>query len=262
MNWLFYVILGFIILSVFLGGRRGFFKTAISMLFMILVLVLSSLLNPYVGRFMRENTPVYETIRARTEEVMMSHFEKEVAEELTEEEKGKLAELGISEDMIKAEMKKHDVPKDMQTQILEKLPLPNIFRESIIHNNKVGIYELLGVEKFADYVASYIAYSITNGIAFLLSFVLAIIIIKVVLYAINILTSIPGVSFLNSVGGMLLGGAQAILWVWVFFIVVTVLCSTAFGRTLMDAIEGDMLLNYLYEKNVFLPVIMQIMGRN
>ena len=255
MNWLFYVILGFIIFSVFWGGRRGFFKTAISMVFMILVLVLSSLLNPYVGKFMRENTPVYETIRTRTEVVMMSYFEEEVNETLTEEEREKLAELGISEERIREEMKKRDVPKSMQTQVLENLPLPNMFKQSMINNNETGVYELLGVDKFVDYIASYIAYSITNGIAFLLSFVLAIIIIKIVLYAINILTSIPGVSFLNSVGGMVLGGVQAILWVWVFFIIVTVLCNTTFGQSVMSAIEEDMFLNYLYEKNVILSVI-------
>ena len=143
----------------------------------------------------------------------------------------------------------------LQNSILDNLPMPEAVKQSLADNNKTDVYELLGVDRFVDYISSYIAYSITNGIAFLLSFTLAIIVVKVALYAINILTAIPGIGFVNSVGGMLLGGISAILWIWVLFIVITVLCNTAVGRILMEAIEGDFVLNFLYDKNVFLRVL-------
>jgi len=254
MSWLFFIIIGFIGFNVFIGGRKGFFKTAISMLFLVLVLILASLLNPYVAQFLRENTPVYETVRNKTEEAMTSYLIKEAEDKFTEEDKAKMEMAGISPKEILGQ----EIPEDMQATILENLPLPNIFKQNIINNNKIDIYELLGVDKFIDYVASYVAYSITNGIAFLLSFTLAIVIIKVTLYAINILTALPGISLVNSLGGMLLGGAQAILWIWVFFIVVTVICNTSFGNVLMNEIENDMFLSFMYEKNVFLPVVMKI----
>ena len=240
MNWLFYVILGFILMSIFVGARKGFFKMAISMVFLILVLILASLLNPYVAKFLREKTSVYETINEKSKAVVMSYLEKD---ELSQD------------DMAEA-----DISSTMQNSILESLPLPQTFKNNLISNNKTDIYELLGVNKFVDYLASYVAYSVTNGIAFLLSFALAIILIRVIMYAINILTSLPGIGFINSVGGMVLGGAQAILWIWVFFVVVTVLYNTTFGETLMSAIEGDAFLSFLYDKNVFLPVVMRVFG--
>jgi len=240
MNWLFYVILGFILMSIFVGARKGFFKMAISMVFLILVLILASLLNPYVAKFLREKTSVYETINEKSKAVVMSYLEKD---ELPQD------------DMAEA-----DISSAMQNSILESLPLPQTFKNNLISNNKTDIYELLGVNKFVDYLASYVAYSVTNGIAFLLSFALAIILIRVIMYAINILTSLPGIGFINSVGGMVLGGAQAILWIWVFFVVVTVLYNTTFGETLMSAIEGDAFLSFLYDKNVFLPVVMRVFG--
>lgn len=258
MNWLFFVILGFIVFNMFIGAKKGFLKTAISMVFLVLVLVLASLLNPYVSKFMREETPIYESVRAKCEDIMIGYIKKEAKSSLGEEEKAALAAQGITEEMIAEQMKVVDVPEDMQKNLLSGLPLPEAIRRNLIYNNRVDVYELLGVDKFVDYVASYIAYSITNGIAFLLSFTLAIIIVKVALYAINILTAIPGISFLNAAGGMLLGGAAAVLWVWVFFIVVTVLCNTAIGKILMDAIENDFLLSLLYDKNVLLPVVMRV----
>lgn len=256
MNWLFFVILGFIVFNMFMGARKGFFKTAISMVFLVLVLVLASLLNPYVAKFLREDTPIYESIRSKSEDVMNSYIRKEAEDTLSEEEKAALAAQGISEEMIAANVKEADVPADMQKTLLNDLPLPEPIRRNLIHNNRIDVYELLGVDKFVDYISSYIAYSITNGIAFLLSFTLAIIIVKVALYAINILTAIPGINFINAAGGMLLGTASAILWVWVFFLVVTVLCNTAVGTVLMAAVEDDFLLSFLYDKNVFLPIIL------
>lgn len=258
MNWLFWVIVAFIVLNVFIGGRKGFFKTAISMVFLVLVLVLASLLNPYVSKFLREDTPVYQSVHSKCEDVLFSYLEKEAKDKISEEDKAALIAQGISEEEIEAQIKKADVPADMQKPALQTLPLPEAIRRNLIYNNRADVYELLGVNKFVDYVSSYAAYSITNGIAFLLSFTLAIIIVKVALYAINILTAIPGISFVNAVGGMLLGGVCAILWVWVFFLVVTVLCNTAVGKVLMAAIEGDILLSFLYDKNIFLPVIMSI----
>ena len=244
----------------FIGGRKGFFKTAVSMVFLILVLILSSLLNPYVAKFLREDTPVYEGVRAKCEDVMLGYFKAEAKNSISEEEKEALIAQGVTPEMIEEQMKAADVPADMQKSILDELPLPEVVRRNLIYNNRVDVYELLGVNKFVDYVSSYAAYSIINGIAFLLSFTLAIIIVKVALYAINILTAIPGISFLNAVGGMILGGANAILWVWVFFLVVTVLCNTAVGKVLMEAIENDIILSFLYNKNVFLPIILGVFG--
>ena len=250
MNWLFLIIVAFTFVSMFFGWRKGFFKTAISMVFLVLVLILSSLLNPYVAKFLRESTPVYESVRTRSEKVMRNYIEKDTDEvEVIGDDE---TEASVTED--------ENVPEDTQNNILESLPLPAAFKNNIIKNNTENVYDLLGADKFIDYLARYVAYSITNGIAFLLSFTIAIVLIKVALYAINILTSLPGISLINSVGGLLLGGAQAILWIWVFFVVVTVLCNTAFGRTMMSAIEGNVLLSYLYDKNVFLPVIMGIFG--
>ena len=53
MNWLFWVLLVFTVLSVIRGGRKGFVRTAVSMVSLILVMVIAAWVNPYVGRFLR-----------------------------------------------------------------------------------------------------------------------------------------------------------------------------------------------------------------
>lgn len=235
MNWLFYVLLIFVAACMVMGARRGFFRTAVSMVFMILVLLVTSWINPYVGKFLRENTPIYETIQSQSQKVISNYIEKEDEES------------------------KVDIPVIRQVALLEDAPLPKALRQHLLQNNNAEIYKLLGVNKFVDYMASYVAYGITNGIGFLLSYALATIIIKIILYVIDILTAIPGISFINTVGGLLLGAVQGILWIWIFFVIVTVLCNTPVGQVLMKAIEENLILSYLYDKNLLLRVIMGIM---
>ena len=79
-------------------------------------------------------------------------------------------------------------------------------------------------------------------------FLIAILIIKVILYAVDILTGLPVINFVNAVGGMLLGIVQALLWIWIFFIVITVLCNTLPGQIVMEQIDSSEILKTLYDK--------------
>lgn len=243
MNWLFYILLVFVAVCMMLGAKKGFVKTAVSMVFMILVMVGTSWLNPYVGKFLREKTPVYTVIQKQCEEVVEGYIDKKVEDENP---------FG--------DETPQEFSSNYQEELLEEAPLPEAMRQYLLDNNNSDIYEILGVNAFADYIANYIAYGITNGIAYLLSFALAIIIIKVILYALNILTALPGVGLINTLGGLILGCVQGILWIWVFFVIITVLCNTWIGKELLGAIEDSAILSYLYDKNQLLKVIMAIVS--
>ena len=63
MNWLLLVILIVIILSAAAGYRRGFVRTVLSMVFLILVMVVSGWISPYISDALKEHTQITETIR-------------------------------------------------------------------------------------------------------------------------------------------------------------------------------------------------------
>lgn len=239
MNWLFWVMLIFTVSSVIRGGRKGFARTAISMVSLILVMLIAAWINPYAGRFLKESTPVYQFVADRCETLIL----EQETEELPENE---------GEDAQK------ELPLSEQLELIEDMPLPMTLKEALKENNNSEIYNALGVEYFSDYAASYIANCITNGIGYILSFIIAVIIIKVILYAIDILTELPGISFINAVGGMLLGAVQALLWIWVFFILATILCNTPAGQVVMDQISGNEILKILYEENLLMNVILEV----
>ena len=47
---------------------------------------------------------------------------------------------------------------------------------------------------------------------------------------------------------MLLGIVQSVLWIWVIFLIITMVSNTEVGAVLMHQIESDIVLHYLYEK--------------
>lgn len=230
MNWLFWVLLIILAIFVIQGFRKGMVRTAVSMVFFIVVTVITSWLNPYVGDFVREKTDWQEEIQQSCKEIFFQELEEQ-------------AEISVSS----------------QLEFIEELPLPESMKEKLMENNNAEIYRQLAVENFADYLSGYVAYGIINGIAFVISFVLTIIIAKMILYALDILTELPVVGTLNRLGGMLIGLVQGILWIWVAFLVITLLCNTDVGAYLMELIKSDPVLGWIYDRNYLMQIIMRIL---
>lgn len=65
MSWLFWILLVLFALFVIQGARRGLVRTAVSMVFFILVIVAVSWLNPYVSDFIRQKTNWQEQIQGK-----------------------------------------------------------------------------------------------------------------------------------------------------------------------------------------------------
>lgn len=236
MNWLFWILLIFGALSALRGAQKGFMKTAVSMFAMIFVLAVVSWVNPYVGDFLREGTPVYGIVENKCDKIIVDYIN----------------DIGIYPE------EREEIPLEMQISVIEHIPLPNSVKQVLLENNNSEIYQTFEIEYFVEYLSAYLSYCITNGIGFIVSFVIAIVLIKMILYAIDLLTEIPGVSFCNVVAGMALGLMQAILWIWVLFLIITVIYQSQIGMILVRQINESDILSLLYENNLLLNVILAV----
>lgn len=229
MSWLFWILL--IVLTVFAiqGFRKGMVRTAISMVFFIIVIGVTSWLNPYVGDFIREKTSWQEEIQQGCWEILIQKIEKQM-----------------------------EVSIGSEQELIDGLPLPKTMKEKLAENNNTEGYSQMAADSFADYLAGYLAYAIINGIAFVISFVLTILIAKMILYAVDILTELPVVGSLNRLGGIVIGIVQGILWIWIFFLIITLLCGTEIGGYLMNTIREDPVLIWIYDRNYLMMIIMRV----
>lgn len=232
MNWLFLGLLAFCVLEVIRGARKGFVRMAVSMVFMILVFVLSSVLNPYVSSFIKNNTDIY---RAFTESC------SDMIEERLEENGEELS-------------------LNMQVQIIDELPLPKTVKDGLMKNNTQETYRKLAAEKFADYIAAYVGNLLLCAAAFLISFLLALLFLQIFLHMTDILTALPVISQINYAGGALLGFVWAMIWIGLFFILAALLSQTEFGHMVQAAMQESAVVRWFYDHNILWLLIEVFLG--
>ena len=231
-TWLGIAAAAFVAFSCYMGFKRGFVREVVSMLCVVLSMAVVWFINPYVNEFICENTPVYETIKENCREMVESQ-EKEKEE-------------------------KHP-DREQQNGILESLNLPGFLVDDLETNNTAEMYRYLAVETFADYVSGYLARVAVNGISFVISFILATVLIRMVTWALNLIAALPVIKGANKLAGGALGAAKAVIFIWVAFLVLTILCNTEIGKAGLEMVEKDSILSWLYEKDIFIEIFMNIL---
>ena len=151
------------------------------------------------------------------------------------------------------------VSREEQGKLIDSLPLPKMLKEDMKEKNTAGTYRDLEVKNFSDYIAKYLAELLLNGISFLASFLLATIILRVIAFALDLFANLPVIRGVNKLAGAALGAIEGVALVWLIMAVLTVLCSTAAGKTALEMIRKDTFLDYMYGQNLFLKFFTEVL---
>ncbi|MBP3544596.1 MAG: CvpA family protein [Lachnospiraceae bacterium] len=228
-NLLLIGVLVFLALCVVNGYRKGFLKIALSMAALAATIVIVAILNPYVSKFLMENTGLYETLHESTTEFVMEIFETQV-----------------------------DIPINTRTDevfAIDHLTLPKAIREQLIEDNNSVVYEALGVSEFEEYLSGYLACMILNAISFIGTLIIAGFLVKVVFVMADIIEKVPGIKGMNKLAGMLLGFLQGIVIIWIGCLVVTAFGATKTGQEILAMIQDSVLLSFIYNNNCLLLLV-------
>lgn len=181
-----------------------------------------------------------------------------------------LAEYGISKNVlaglgaegsagIEEALEHADIPKDLQIEAIEMAELPEVFKSLLSDNNNDVIYEKLGVKTFAEYVGEFLSKLIIHIVAFLCTFLLVTIVLRAIIFALDIVSELPVLGFFNRLAGGVVGAAGGLIIIWLFFVVITLLYVTAFGREIYQVIQENAILNMLYENNPLMKLATNFM---
>ncbi len=144
-----------------------------------------------------------------------------------------------------------------QTELIENLPLPEFLQDILLdYNNEEG-YQGLGVSTFQDYLVGFIATGILNVAAFLVSVLIVHLLLWLSISALSILTNLPVIRVVNRVAGLALGLLQALLVLWLAFLILSLVSGTGIGMQLMKMVESSKWLNWLYQSNLFLEIVLR-----
>ena len=232
-TWLGIAVLALIAAACIMGFRKGFVKEIVSVFFMLISFLLVWAVNPYVNTFVKEYTPVYDTIQDKCQTM--------VSEQIGN---------------------KKTLDKEEQNQVMENMELPDLLKNALVENNTAETYRYLAVSTFTEYISDSLAVVAVNGISFLISFVLSAAVIKLLGFILNVLTKLPVINGINKIAGAAVGGIKCIIFIWIAFLVLTLLCNTTLGQQGMALIQQDAFLNFLYSQNVFVKVFMSVFYGN
>ena len=225
LTWFGIVILLILILFIWMGYRRGFIREIVSFFFVFLSLSLAWAINPYINDFLISETPVYSTIQ----ETCTDFVQKQSSD-------------------LENEM-------ESSSQFIDGLNLPEILRKNIEKNNNTENYAELSVNTLTEYVSGYLARTIVNGLSYVLAYILATIGIRIVVYILNLIAGLPILKTANKLTGGLVGFVKGLVFIWILFLILTVLCSTEIGKTSLELIEKDSLLSVIYQYD---PLILSL----
>lgn len=152
-----------------------------------------------------------------------------------------------------------EIPKDLQVQAIEMADLPDIFKSLLSENNNDEIYKQLGVETFAQYVGEFLAKLIIHIVAFLGTFLLVSLIVRAIVFALDIVSELPVLGFVNRLAGGVVGIVGAVIIVWILFIIITLLYITSIGQEMYQTIQNNSILAMLYEYNPLMKMAINFM---
>jgi ABC-type multidrug transport system fused ATPase/permease subunit len=216
MNWLLIIVIGIIILNAWIGRKVGLIKIVFSLFSFIIALILTLWISPTINGMLKNNETFYVKASEKVEDML---FKEQV--ETTDED-----------DMI------------------EGLPLPKSIKESLKENKAKQ------ESNIKSYITEHVTGIVINALAFVLTFIIVFIGLWAVSIALNIISKLPILKQLNKLAGLLVGGLQGVIIVWILFILLTVFSGTELGKSAFVQIKDSMILSYIYDKNFLLNIVM------
>ncbi|MDD6405497.1 MAG: CvpA family protein [Clostridiales bacterium] len=234
MNLLVLSCIALALLCSLIGYKRGLIKSAVSAIGLLGAIVLANVLNPYINTFIVQHTGIRQEVKSRIETGIG----------LTENDKT----LSVYE----------------EEDYLEHLQLPELVKNYIRSNDKKiaanETNESLHARDYVSYIINYMTDMVVRGITFGLTLIIIGLILIIALSLSEILSCIPILSGLDKAGGVVFGLAQALIIIWICMIVTTLFSAFKWALGCMNMIEESAILRYVYDKNIFLKLVVDILG--
>jgi len=223
MNYVLIIVLAILVIGAVIGWKKGFLDMLFGAVSMTIALILAVLIGPKLGAFIQENTGMTDKLSVKVSQTL------------------NLEDLAI------------EVPEP--DAFIENLNLPVVVKEKITSaefEEKLNLDKMAedASRKMAEVVASFLAKMIITALCFVIVFVIALILLFLLNKILDVVVKLPLLKQANQLAGLALGAFQAVLIIWLFFAVVTIISGTEFGQSVFGYINSSKLLSFLYKNNI------------
>ncbi len=226
MNWLLIAAAVWMIGFAYYGYKKGIVRIIFSFGSLIVALVLSAVLAPYINTVIRENTGIYEAVQAKCEEFLAQN-------ETAEEGPSGLESGQLSENMVQEILNRQEIPQSLKNSI-EKM-VPDMDGQMVSARAAV-----------ADGIAG----TVVSSISYMITFLVIRVVLWIILHALDVVSKLPIIHKLNQTAGLLFGLLEGLALIWIFFLIVTCVLQTSFGQSCMKMIAESQVLSFLFDHNI------------
>ena len=229
-QWLPIAVGVFLVSMMLYGHYRGFLRQCVSVGALIITIMAVRYATPYVTGFLQENTQIRQSV----------------------------AQMMVQATGIDGLQEEQEDMPALQRIAIENLKLPQSMKDALIENNNSEVYQLLGVDRFIEYVSTYLAGMLINAIVSVLMFLATFILIQLLVRWLDLIARLPILSGMNKIAGALLGGVQGLIFLWILCLVLTACSGTSWGMTLIHQVEASKWLSFLYEHNFLNAIVLSV----
>ncbi|OGO85712.1 MAG: hypothetical protein A2Y22_04650 [Clostridiales bacterium GWD2_32_59] len=232
MNWADVAVILIIVASCMIEYKRGFVKSIFKTFSFIVSIFVSWTLHPYVTEFLK-NSFVYEWVKG-----------------------------GVRESIFKQSTSGEIVSKEQQTEIIDKLNMPDFFKDLIKNNESIKGNELLNFLDFKESVVNFVTNFCIGILAIILVILVTMVILRVASTSLDLVSKIPVIKEINEMFGFLLGLIIGVIEVWLSYIVIIFIFSTNSKMSFVfTEINNSVVAKLLYENNLLNYIIAGIFGK-
>ena len=225
-HWLEIITALYLIGMILYGHHKGFIRLAVSATALLITIFAVKYAQPFVIDWLKYDTDIYETMKE-------SMVENIGIDEILEE-------MGLGE----------TTRKEDEWMIIEELPIPDQMKDLLVENNNIEVYKMMGVEFFRDYVGGYLADMILKAAVFVVLFLVVYLALQILMVWLDLIAKLPILSGINKIAGAILGGVQAMLFIWIACLILTIFSRTELGSAALSQISASPWLSWIYDHNM------------
>lgn len=224
-NWLFAVVVALFAILIINGYSKGFLRIVVSFMGTIVVMIAVIVISPRVSGYILNNTDIYEHTRQKVVDVFLDKM---------------YSDSGNTVDTSDA---------------LNDLNIPDILKNDFIEKNASEMYQALLKTLFDEYISGYIARLIIKAGSFVGVYLLLTIALWILAKSTDIIGRIPVIKGFNKFLGLLVGGVEALIIVWISFFVIIMFLGNELGGKLLSSVQSSVFLTFLFNNNVLFRFI-------
>lgn len=230
------IILGFIIISGFIGYKKGLASIAINIIGIILALVLAFALKGSVASFILEKTSISSSLKTTISDGINSAIKNKIG---SSEEESKTEPL----DNVTGETQ--EAEKDNATEQQSSNKEVSSFYTSLV--------EKMNVESGVDALADKVVKFILETASFILIFIAVYLCVFIIKMMLNVVCKLPILTQINGIGGLVASTVISIIQVWVVLAILSFLAPIMPG--VLNIIETTYVTKLLYNINLIVLVL-------